>query len=107
MELDKFVAKTLTMISKGVHDAQSECEKYGSIVNDSPDSMRHSSGMYGSNSSMIQNVEFDVAIVTEDTSNGEGKISVLGVGLGASNQSKDTYTSRVKFTIPMSFSQRN
>lgn len=54
MELDKFVAKTLTMISKGVYDAQSECDKYGSIVNDSPDNMSHETGMYGSNSSILQ-----------------------------------------------------
>ncbi|WED21561.1 hypothetical protein L3Q72_13155 [Vibrio sp. JC009] len=105
MELDKFVAKTISMISKGVHDAQSECSGYGAIVNDAPGSMHRDTGVYGSNCSVLQSIEFDVAITTEDTSNGEGKISVMGIGLGGGTQSKDTYTSRVKFNVPVSFAQ--
>ncbi|EGR3254952.1 hypothetical protein ACOLMZ_004312 [Vibrio parahaemolyticus] len=105
MELDKFVSKTLSMISKGVYDAQKECSAFGVIVNDSPSSLAKEHGVYGSNESIIQNVEFDVAITTEDTSNGEGKISVMGIGVGGGGgiQSKDTYTSHVKFSVPISF----
>lgn len=104
MELDKFVAKTLTMISKGVQDAQNECEQYGVIVNDSPNTLAREQGMYGSNDALIQKVEFDIAITTEDSTNGEGKISVLGIKGGVNNKSKDTYSSRVKFSIPITFS---
>ncbi|EGR0935750.1 hypothetical protein NL53_19035 [Vibrio variabilis] len=103
MELDKFVSKTLCMISKGVHDAQKECSEYGVIINDAPSSLHKDNGVYGSNYSILQKVEFDVAITTEDTSNGEGKISVLGIGVGGGTHSKDTYTSRVKFNVPISF----
>lgn len=103
MELDKFVSKTLSMISKGVAEAQNECLKYGVIVNDAPNSMHRETGVYGSNFSILQKVEFDVAITTEDSSNGEGKISVLGIGVGGGTQSKDTYSSRIKFNVPVSF----
>lgn len=105
MELDKFVSKTLSMISKGVVEAQIECLKHGVIVNDAPSSMSRETGVYGSNSSILQTVEFDVAITTEDSSNGEGKISVLGIGVGGGTQSKDTYSSRIKFNVPVSFPQ--
>ncbi|EGR1752928.1 hypothetical protein ACEUKD_08695 [Vibrio diabolicus] len=106
MELDKFVSKTLSMISKGVSEAQVECEEYGAVINDAPSRMHRETGVYGSNASIMQNVEFDVAIMTEDTSNGEGKISVMGIGVGGGTQSKDTYTSRVKFNVPVSFARR-
>lgn len=103
MELDKFVSKTLSMISKGVHDAQKECSEYGAMVNDAPNSLHKDHGVYGSNESILQHVEFNVAITTEDTSNGEGKISVLGIGMSGGTQSKDVYTSHVKFSVPISF----
>ena len=105
MELDKFVAQTLTMISKGVRDAKSNCSEFDAIVNDSPSSMNPANGMFGSNDSILQTVEFDVAIITEDASEGEGKISVMGIGFGGGTSSKDTYTSRVKFNVPISFSK--
>ncbi|CAK2409735.1 hypothetical protein L8R85_19985 [Vibrio splendidus] len=104
MELDKFVAQTLTLISKGVHDAKSASSNYGAVVNDAPSSMHRETGVYGSNDSILQSVEFDVAITTEDSSNGEGKISVMGLGIGGGTSSKDTLTSRVKFKVPISFS---
>lgn len=104
MELDKFVTQTLTMISKGVNDAKSKCNDFGAIINDAPSSLSPGTGMYGTNEKLIQTVEFDVAITTEDASNGEGKISVLGVGLGGGTSSKDTLTSRIKFNVPVSFS---
>lgn len=104
MELDKFVAQTLTLISKGVHEAKSACAEYGAVVNDAPSSMHRDIGVYGSNDSILQTVDFDVAITTEDSSNGEGKISVMGLGIGGGTSSKDTLTSRVKFNVPISFS---
>lgn len=103
MELDEFVAKTLKMISKGVSEAQATCAEYGVIINDAPKTLHKDNGTYGSNYSILQTIEFDVAIMTEDTSNGEGKISVMGIGVGGGTQSKDTYTSRVKFKVPISF----
>lgn len=102
MELDKFVSQTLKMICKGVNDARSECNDLGAIVNDAPSSMHRDTGVYGSNDTILQTVEFDVAITTEDTSNGEGKISVMGIGAGGGISSKDTLSSRVKFNVPVS-----
>ncbi|HHG3069411.1 hypothetical protein ACRTDO_22230 [Vibrio furnissii] len=101
MELDKFVLETLTMISKGVAEAQANCTGYGVSINDVPIGFATNIGFV--NNSTIQNVEFDVAVVTEDTSEGEGKISVMGIGLGKSGSSKDTLSSRIKFTVPMTF----
>ena len=101
MELDKFVAKTLVMICKGVSEAQASAKEFGGNVNERPQSAKSSD--WAKNSTLLQQVEFDVAVTTEDTSNGEGKISVIGMGLNSSNNSKDTISSRINFKVPISF----
>ncbi|EGQ8391447.1 TPA: hypothetical protein ACMDPN_003516 [Vibrio cholerae] len=103
MELDKFVLETLTMISKGVSEAQENCIKYGVSINDVPVGTANNIGFV--NHSTIQNVEFDVAVVTEDASAGEGKISVMGIGIGGGVSSKDMVTSRIKFIVPMTYAR--
>jgi hypothetical protein len=69
----------LVMICKGVNEAQASAKEFGGNVNESPRGAK--SIDWAKNSTLIQQVGFDVAVTTEDTSNGEGKISVLGMGL--------------------------
>jgi hypothetical protein len=103
MELDKFVSKTLMMICKGVSEAQASAKEFGGNVNENP--QRAKSSDWANNATLLQQVEFDIAVTTEDTSNGEGKISVLGMGSKGGNNSKDTVSSRINFKIPISFSK--
>ncbi|RBM33402.1 hypothetical protein [Vibrio tarriae] len=103
MELDKFVTKTLLMISKGVYDAQNSSSEYGVKVNELPNASFSRNAPLSQNGTFMQNVTFNVAITTEDVSEGDAKISVLGLSLGKNGSSTDVYSSRIKFTIPLSF----
>ncbi|MDN3617477.1 hypothetical protein ACFFUS_20390 [Vibrio gallaecicus] len=103
MELDRFVSQTLLMISKGVSDAQKQSSEYGCAINAKPNGGTFTNE-HSKNGTRMQEVEFDVAVITEDTSNGEGKISVMGfASVNGGNNSKETLSSRVAFKVPISF----
>ncbi|EGR2774388.1 hypothetical protein QRC92_004726 [Vibrio parahaemolyticus] len=103
MELDQFVAKSLVMICKGVHQAQQEVMEFGASINEKPMAGGESSKyLKAQNSTLMQTVEFDVAVVTEDNGSGSAKISVLGLGLSKGGDTKDSITSRIAFKVPIS-----
>ncbi|EKO3929404.1 MULTISPECIES: hypothetical protein [Gammaproteobacteria] len=102
MELDKFVAQSIAMICKGVHEAQMEVAKYGASVNETPLSDRGAVGeLKAPNKTLMQTVEFDVAVTTEDNGSGGAKISVLGLGLSKKGETKDSISSRIVFKVPI------
>ncbi|MCE3221801.1 hypothetical protein G5C64_23795 [Vibrio diabolicus] len=106
MELDQFVTKSLIMICKGVHQAQQEVMEFGAFINEKPiaggESSKH---LKAQNSTLMQEVKFDVAVVTEDNGSGSAKISVLGLELSKSGDTKDSITSRIAFKVPISLPQ--
>ncbi|HHQ4804945.1 hypothetical protein ACET6X_13435 [Aeromonas veronii] len=100
MQLDEFVKTTLVQIAKGVKAAQEEVEELGGAVNPVEASI------YGPRSvkPIKEKVEFDVALIVQDTSSSEvgGKLSVASVfGMSGKHSGTDSYqqTSRVKFNI--------
>ncbi|WP_391091144.1 hypothetical protein [Vibrio sp. NH-UV-68] len=103
MELDQFVAKSLIMICKGVHQAQQEVSEFGASINEMPISSGESTKhLKAQNRTLMQTVEFDVAVATEDNGSGSAKISVLGLGLSKTGDTKDSITSRIAFKVPIS-----
>jgi hypothetical protein len=105
MELDKFVSRTLLMIAKGVQDAQEKETEFGVSINPKSNGGTGTNDFSKINGTKLQEISFDVAITTEDTSNGEGKISVLGIGVNGKVNSKDITSSKISFKVPMSFSK--
>ncbi|MEZ9956053.1 hypothetical protein OAW_18315 [Vibrio cyclitrophicus ZF170] len=102
MELDKFVAQSIVMICKGVNEAQREVAQYGALVNEIPRSDRGSvDELKAPNKTLMQTVEFDVAVTTEDNGSGSAKISVLGLGLSKNGETKDSISSRIAFKVPI------
>ncbi len=96
--LDECVKTTLVQIAKGVKAAQEEVEELGGAVNPVEASM------YGPVKPIKEKVEFDVALIVQDTSSNEvgGKLSVASVfGMSGKHSGTDSYqqTSRVKFNI--------
>ncbi|PME09973.1 hypothetical protein BCV44_21955 [Vibrio cyclitrophicus] len=103
MELDQFVAKSLMMICKGVHQAQQEVAQFGASINETPIPGGVSSNhLKAQNRTLMQTVDFDVAVTTEDNDSGSAKISVLGFGLNKSGDTTDTISSRISFKVPIS-----
>ncbi len=98
MELDEFVASVLTRITKGVSESADEIEKLGGVVN--PKWLKGKEPLYRTGRGQrIHKIEFDVAVVTEDTTEGVGKVSVLGSGVLGGLSSKDTTVSRIRFSV--------
>ncbi|MFN1551350.1 hypothetical protein [Vibrio natriegens] len=108
MELDQFVAKSLIMICKGVHQAQQEVAEFGASVNEMPiASGATTQHIKAQNRTLMQTVEFDIAVATEDNGSGSAKISVLGLDLGKSGETKDMITSRIAFKVPISLPEKS
>lgn len=102
MELDKFIEKSLVMICKGVHEAQKEVSVYGALINETPRLDRGATDELKSpNKTLMQTIEFDIAVTTEDNGSGSAKISVLGLGLSKSGETKDSVSSRIAFKVPI------
>ena len=108
MELKIFITETLTQIIGGVKEAQSHAAKYGAEVNppvfskpDKFDRLQHKDIW----SSLIQEVNFDVAVTASEGTETKGGIGVfVGViGLGSQGQSEKSNesVSRIKFSVPI------
>ena len=104
MELDEFIEETLKQIIKGINGARKNVDG-GEINPDiSGDAFKDTSCGDGHT---IWPVDFDVAVTVNETSNieGQSKISVLGVGVGASasGQSVSSTVTRIKFRVPVRY----
>lgn len=106
MELKDFVAATLINIVEGIQLAQERFKGTPAVVN--PE-LRSSHGREGSfhpgTGTFVQEVEFDVAVTTTETTGTKGSIGVFAgaIGVGSQGQSDagKTQLSRIKFTIPI------
>lgn len=101
LELNEFIALTLSEIQKGVHAAINDTIKNG--VNGAINPVWGTTKDIGA--SHIQNVNFDIAVTVVEKVAGSvgGGIKVVGVNLGGggSGASETTEVSRVQFSIPI------
>lgn len=102
MQLDEFIASTLTQIVAGVRRAQEAVIAYGGVIN--PQVEGKSIAEVDPNTYTIRkNVEFDVAVtVTRSTGSGAGlKVAALGIGADIKGKSdlEHSAISRIKFSV--------
>lgn len=101
MELKDFIATTLGEIQEGVQIAINETikNKVNGAINPSW------GGTQGMNTSLIQNIQFDIAVTAadEDKAGVKGGIKVIGVSLGGEDSTTTTTSkvSRIQFSIPV------
>jgi hypothetical protein len=105
MNLREFVSTVLTDIINGVRDAQEEAGKSpdsGAIV--APGTYLYPDGT-PEEGSRPQNVEFDVAVTSEEGKSSKKGLGIVvaSIGIGAQGQSeaKSSSVSRIKFIIPL------
>ncbi|MEE8294718.1 MAG: hypothetical protein V3R64_03315 [Sphingomonadales bacterium] len=95
MNLEDFVAETLTQVVSGVNKARDSHPGY------IPSREEFSSG------ALFKSVDFDVAVMTTDKTDkgGKGEIKVMGVGVGGGKTSTTeiSSSSRIKFSVPVYF----
>jgi hypothetical protein len=111
MDLEEFVASTLTQISAGIAKAQEQAAASGAWINPagklSSSEERSAIEVDVNAYAYLETVEFDVAVtIGKDESAGAGGgIKVLGLQLGAGADVKyeNSSVSRVKFSIPVSW----
>lgn len=101
MELNEFIAATLSEIQRGVQAAISDTIKSG--VNGAINPVWGTTKDIGA--AHIQNVHFDIAVTVVEKVSGQvgGGIKVVGVNLGGggSGASETTEVSRIQFSIPI------
>lgn len=105
MELQKFIQKTIVEIINGVKSAGKEVGENHinpSLTGELP---KNAKTYY---QEIVQDVEFDVAVTVEEKKEGgvEGKISVLGYGIGGGISTDNTASTvtRIKFSVPLLYS---
>ena len=109
MELQEFIKNTLVQVSKGVEDAKIELgEKIigKTIIN--PEPYKHLSfAEEGGVIKRVEEIEFDIALIVEQKTEGKAGIGVLAsiITAGASKSSGDinSATHRIKFKVPIKF----
>lgn len=105
VDLEDFIAQTLSQIMRGVRTAQHSTEgnartEMMAVINPAEQvgDPRHVDGR------PIDTVDFDVAVTTTVSQDGEtmGGIKVLGIGIGGSSKEEQSHTSvsRIKFSVP-------
>ena len=112
MNLQEFVARSIDQISKGVADAANTTRGARALVN--PRGFEGAGeeyrGYYEDSEGVqhpIEYIEFDVAVIAEESSgktgNGDIKVFSIGVGGGIANNSTNRSESRIKFRVPIVF----
>lgn len=116
MELKEFVSSTLTQIAEGVKMAQDSYKSLGGEVN--PKGFQQVSGdiPYGkeiaikSNASLLCNVQFEVALTSDNSSGSTGGIGVLfgavSIGGKTNEEARQTSLTKVKFNVPVKLPSR-
>jgi hypothetical protein len=116
MELKEFIAQTLIQIIQGVHTAQSQVPEYGGKVNPYFWSLHKEAdfigmtGESGGREQPVTSVNFDVAIMTGDSSESKGGLGIFvgGFGVGAQNQTTESNAqqNRIRFSVPVLLPQQ-
>jgi hypothetical protein len=101
MDLREFVAQCLTSISEGVSQAIEErthSSSKGGAINPAFN-YKGSGGPHFQS----RDVEFDIAVTSEDNSAKGGKGSIRVISADISTSSKTVTASRIKFSVPVIF----
>ena len=116
MDLENFVASTLTQVANGVKKAQENSAASGAWINPAGLLAVTAESLaveVDTNAQVyLERVQFDVAVTvsTDQAGGAEGKITVLGMRLGAGGQVnyENATVSRVQFSVPVAWpGQRN
>lgn len=104
MELKEFIKQSLVEIIDGVVEAQAYAKQKGARIN--PPRSKSSSTVVADAWGVIgQEVEFDVAVVSNESIEGKvnAGISVIGIGVGGQTSAdrSNATQNRIKFSIPL------
>ncbi|MBI5010935.1 MAG: hypothetical protein HZB98_15070 [Bacteroidia bacterium] len=102
MDLNEFVNKSLKAIIDGVTEAQSYAKEKGAKIN--PANINTGTIKYWTSSNGVgQDVEFDIAVVVNESQEGSKSAGIKVWGIGAEGkkikESENTTNSRIRFSV--------
>jgi hypothetical protein len=105
MKLQEFVCETLKEVIAGVKEAQTYAASAGAKVNPEQDRPKGKTGYVIDSSVPVQEVDFDIAVTSADTTEtqaGAG-VFVAALGIGAQGKSDTSISSinRIRFSVPL------
>jgi len=108
MELKEFVNETLRQIRAGVAQAQGTSIDDGRDINPRITNFNPKDNIRMTNKDrVVESVEFDVALTTEDASGKKAGLGIfvapLSVGVQGTAEQKSITVNRVKFSVPMAY----
>lgn len=110
MELKVFIKDTLVQISKGIEEAKTELGQVkvgNTMINPSSAGGSLTITIDKDEYKRIEEIEFDIAVIVEQKSEGKAGIGVLAsiITAGASKSTGDinSETHRIKFKVPIKF----
>lgn len=110
MELKEFVSETLVQISDGIDDAQRRLRESGSEAKVNPYMTKDGTGklVTGGKRKNVEIVDFDVAILVNEGTETNARVglsvaSLLNLGAGGRSEQSSGTESRIRFSIPASF----
>ncbi len=102
MDLQEFVATTLTQISLGVTSAKTHDDRIAPKIGGGGDNPNVLRTFHGADSVFL--VEFDVAVTIEKGSaDGSTVLSVVSAKGAAKRSTENSLVSRVKFSVPIGY----
>ena len=104
MQLDEFLALTLEQIVRGVTTAQRAVDASGAKINPQVD-MADAGRLDFSTSTVLQDVEFDLAVSVEKSAKTDADLGVsvwaIKAGAGGASETRDTAANRIRFRVPI------
>ena len=105
MELKEFIKEVLADITNAISESQSELNN-GSIISPSlPNAISTKTIEDSKNNRLISQIDFEVALVTENKQNNSkeigGNIKVLSAGLNGDKSNRIENVSHIRFSIPI------
>ena len=115
MELKAFVAETLSQVILGVREAQVFASTHEAKVVPPRIGFRPDQGHVVfwelDNQSLVQVIEFDVAVTTTEGTTAKGGVGVFVGAVGVGTQGQSTASSqsvtRIKFSVPVGFPKQS
>lgn len=103
MELKEFIKETISSIADAVYELNEEKSENGLIVNPSKIKWKGENNDLYEDGRIIRNIEFNLSVQASDK-NGTGiglKINIVNAGIG--NETTNSTTSTISFSIPVAF----
>jgi len=108
MKLQEFVKETLREVIAGVKKAQTYAADNGAEVNPAAATKQPGKRRVPGSAGgfvVVQEIEFDVAVTSTDTTEGQAGVGIFvaGLGIGAKGKSgaSNSRVSRIRFSVPI------